>query len=80
MAVISRSGEAERESWTDEAEGLKVSLAAASARLAQADAARARQNTAADLGMPNPRSNKATKRLLAQPSERGRLGSRPCQA
>jgi hypothetical protein len=47
--LIARIAEAEREGWTGEAEGLKVSLAAADARLAEADT---RRNTAADLGMP----------------------------
>ena len=51
-SLIARIAEAEREGWTGEAEGLKVSLTAADARLAEADAAAARQNTAADLGMP----------------------------
>ena len=50
-SLTARIAEAEREGWTGEAEGLKVSLAAAGARLAEADAAR-RRNTAADLGMP----------------------------
>ena len=48
-SLIARIAEAEREGWTGEAEGLKVSLAAADARLAEAGA---RRNTAADLGMP----------------------------
>jgi hypothetical protein len=48
-SLIARIAEAEREGWTGEAEGLKVSLAAADARLAEADA---RRNAAADLGMP----------------------------
>ena len=48
-SLTARIAEAEREGWTGEAEGLKVSLAAAGARLAEADA---RRNTAADLGMP----------------------------
>jgi hypothetical protein len=48
-SLAARIAEAEREGWTGEAEGLKVSLAAADARLAEAGA---RRNTAADLGMP----------------------------
>jgi integrase len=48
-SLITRIAEAEREGWTGEAEGLKVSLAAADARLAEAGA---RRNRAADLGMP----------------------------
>ena len=51
-SLTARITEAEREGWTGEAEGLKVSLTAADARLAEADAAAARRNTAADLGMP----------------------------
>ena len=47
-----RIAEAEREGWTGEAEGLKISLAATKAKIAEADALAARRNTAADLGMP----------------------------
>jgi hypothetical protein len=38
--LLARIAEAEREGWTGEAEGLKVSLAAANAKLAQADGLR----------------------------------------
>ena len=38
-----RIAEAEREGWTGEAEGLKVSLAAANNKIAQADLAAARR-------------------------------------
>ena len=51
-SLTARIAEAEREGWTGEAEGLKVSLAAADAKLAEADAAAARRNTEAGLGMP----------------------------
>jgi len=51
-SLTARIAEAEHEGWTGEAEGLKTSLAAAGAKLAEADAAAARRNTAADLGMP----------------------------
>ena len=51
-SLTARIAEAEHEGWTGEAEGLKVSLAAAGAKLAEADAAATRQTTAADLGMP----------------------------
>jgi integrase-like protein len=51
-SLTARITEAEREGWTGEAEGLKVSLAAADARLAETGTAAARRNTAADLGMP----------------------------
>jgi len=40
-SLTARIAEAEREGWTGEAEGLKVSLAAAGAKLAEADAAAA---------------------------------------
>ena len=42
-SLAARIAEAEREGWTGEAEGLKVSLAAADAKLAEADAAAARR-------------------------------------
>jgi hypothetical protein len=51
-SLIARIAEAEREGWTGEAEGLKVGLAAAGAKLAEADAAAARRTTSAYLGMP----------------------------
>jgi Phage integrase family len=51
-SLTARIAEAEREGWTGEAEGLKVSLAAADARLAETGTAAARRTTAADLGMP----------------------------
>ena len=41
-----------REGWAGEAEGLKVSLAAANRKLAQADATRARRAEAVSLGIP----------------------------
>jgi hypothetical protein len=46
-----RIAEAEREGWTGEAEGLRVSLAAADAKLAQLDD-RARRATTISLGIP----------------------------
>ena len=42
----------EREGWLGEAEGLKVSLAAANAKLAQVDRLAARRTAAVGLGMP----------------------------
>jgi integrase len=51
-SLTARITEAEREGWAGEAEGLKVSLAAASAKLAQADAIIARRGTAVHLGVP----------------------------
>ncbi len=49
--LTARIAEAESEGWTGEAEGLKVSLAAAAAKLAELDRAAARRATV-DLGMP----------------------------
>ena len=51
-SIAARIAEAEREGWTGEADGLKISLAAAEAKIAEATALDARQSTAADLGMP----------------------------
>jgi integrase len=50
--LAARIAEAEREGWTGETEGLKVSLAATEAKIAEAGTIAARRNTAADLGMP----------------------------
>ena len=47
-----RITEAQQHRWAGEAEGLKVSLAAATAKLTQMDELAARQATAVDLGMP----------------------------
>jgi integrase len=47
-----RIGEAEREGWAGEAQGLKVSLAAAEAKLAQVDGLIARRAAATNLGIP----------------------------
>lgn len=47
-----RIEEAQREGWTGEAEGLKVSLAAANAKLAQLDGLNARREAAVHLGIP----------------------------
>jgi hypothetical protein len=51
-SLTARIAEAEREGWTGEAEGLKVSLAAAEAKLAQADGLIARRAAAVGLGIP----------------------------
>jgi hypothetical protein len=51
-SLTARIAEAEREGWTGEAEGLKISLAAAGAKLAEADTTAARRTASADLGMP----------------------------
>jgi hypothetical protein len=66
-SLTARIAEAEHEGWTGEAEGLKISLAAAGAKLAEADAA-ARRNTPADLGMPAYRD--IAGRLTAVPAKR----------
>ena len=50
--LLARIAEAEREGWAGEAEGLRVSLAAAEDKLAQADGLLARQAAAVDLGIP----------------------------
>jgi hypothetical protein len=47
-----RIAEAEREGWTGEAEGLKVSLDAANNKIAQADLSAARRAEAISLGIP----------------------------
>jgi integrase len=50
--LLARIAEAEREGWAGEAEGLRVSLAAANNKLAQADASAARHSGSVDLGIP----------------------------
>jgi hypothetical protein len=47
-----RITEAQQHAWAGEAEGLKVSLAAATAKLTQMDELAARQATTVELGMP----------------------------
>ena len=54
-SLTARITEAEREGWTGEAEGLRVSLAAAEAKLAQAGELIARRAAAVDLGIPGYR-------------------------
>ena len=49
--LLDRIGEAEREGWLGEVDGLKVSLAGAEDKLAQIDR-RTRKNAAVSLGMP----------------------------
>ena len=51
--LTARIAEALREGWLGEAEGLKVSLAAAEAKLAQVDGLIARRRNAVSLGMPS---------------------------
>ncbi len=50
--LTARIIEAEQQGWLGEAEGLKVSLAAANAKLAQVDGLIARRDAAVGLGMP----------------------------
>jgi integrase len=50
--LLARIAEADREGWTGEAEGLKVSLSAANNKLAQAGALAARRSAAVGLGIP----------------------------
>ena len=47
--------EARQQGWLGEVEGLKVSLAAATTKLAQLDALAARRDTAVHLGLPGYR-------------------------
>jgi len=50
--LLARIAEAEQQRWLGEAEGLKVSLAAARGKLAQLDGRIARRNGVTSLGMP----------------------------
>ncbi|HEY3090311.1 MAG TPA: hypothetical protein VGJ59_19850 [Jatrophihabitantaceae bacterium] len=50
--LIARIAEAEANHWLGEAEGLKVSLAGAHAKLAQMDQIAARHSNAVQLGIP----------------------------
>jgi hypothetical protein len=61
-----RITEARQHAWAGEAEGLKVSLAAATAKLTQMDELAARQATAVDLGMPA--STQTASRTTAAPA------------
>ena len=51
--LLARIDEAQHEGWLGEAEGLKVSLAAANNKLAQVDGLVARRREAVSLGMPS---------------------------
>ncbi len=51
--LLARISEAEREGWAGEAEGLKVSLAAAKSKLAQTGRTIARRDDAVSLGIPS---------------------------
>jgi hypothetical protein len=50
--LTARIAEAEQQGWLGEAEGLKISLAAADTKLAQTDALITRRNTTVNLGLP----------------------------
>ena len=58
--LTARIAEAEREGWAGEAEGLKVSLAAANNKLAQIELTLARRAEAVSLGMPSYRDTAAS--------------------
>ena len=64
--LTARIGEAEREGWTGEAEGLKISLGAARQKLAQLDQ-QARRAATVHLGMPGPADTAG--RVLTAPSQ-----------
>jgi len=64
--LLARITEAEREGWTGEAEGLRVSLAAATSKLAQADRTTARRAEHVHLGIPTYRDIAIT---LAAPGD-----------
>jgi hypothetical protein len=51
-SLLARITEAEREGWTGEAEGPRVSLAASNNKLAQAATAAGRRSEAVNLGIP----------------------------
>ena len=72
-----RIAEAEREGWTGEAEGLKVSLAAATSKLAQADATAARRAEHVHLGIPAYRDIAATTLTAEGPRQPPRHRHRP---
>ena len=64
--LAARIAEAEREGWRGEAEGLKVSLAAADAKLTQLDVHAARHAATIDLGLPAYRNIAARTATLPQ--------------
>jgi hypothetical protein len=67
-----RIDEAAREGWHGEADGLKISLAAAKEKLAQMDQIAARQQGAVHLGMPGfARTASRTVRTPGQPLDEG---------
>ncbi|MFD5702552.1 hypothetical protein [Streptomyces lasiicapitis] len=67
--LLARIGEAQREGWLGEVEGLQVSLAAAEEKLAQLDAQISRQQESVDLGVPTFREIVARTTAVAAPPE-----------
>ena len=68
--LLARIAEAEREGWAGEAGGLKVSLAAANNKLAQADMAASRRSETTDLGIPAYRDIAAATLSAGDPYDR----------
>jgi hypothetical protein len=66
-----RIGEARDHGWAGEVEGLKVSLAAAEAKLSQLDARRARRAEAVSLGMPSYRDISGHTAAIPSPRQPG---------
>ena len=64
--LAARIAEAEREGWVGEAEGLRVSLAAADAKLTQLDTLAARRAATVRLGLPAYRDIAARTATLPQ--------------
>jgi hypothetical protein len=67
--LLARIAEAEREGWTGEAEGLRVSLDAANNKLAQADLTQARRAEHIHLGIPAYRDIAAATLTARGPSD-----------
>jgi hypothetical protein len=67
--LLTRIAEAEREGWTGEAEGLRVSLSAANNKIAQADMSAARRAEAINLGIPAYRDIAAATLTAGDPSD-----------
>jgi Phage integrase family len=70
--LVERIAEAQRNGWLGEAEGLRVSLAAADAKLAQLDGLAARRQASIDLDMPSfPEVAARSVTLTSKPAGRG---------
>jgi len=72
--LTARIAEAEREGWAGEAEGLKVSLAAANNKLAQIEVTAARRTQAVSIGTPAYR-DAAASTITAAPGPDARKGN-----